>query len=63
MNGWYIASLIALALGVAGLIWGWVSASHGTNPDDYGGAIGGVILIVIGAAVSAVLAAIGWALS
>lgn len=59
MNGWYFASLISLALGVAGLAYGWYDASTTTNPDDYGGAIGGIIMLAIGAAVAAVLALIG----
>lgn len=59
MNGWYFASLIALALGVAGLAYGWYDASHTTNPDDYGGAIGGIVMLVIGAGIAALLALIG----
>jgi len=59
MNGWYIAALISLGLGIGGLAYGWYDASHTTNPDDYGGAIGGMILLAVGAVVAAVLALIG----
>lgn len=59
MSGWYIAALISLALGVVGLAWGAEDASHATNPDDYGGIIGGVVAIAVGAVVATVLALIG----
>lgn len=59
MNGWYFASLISLALGILGLIYCWHDASTTNNPDDYSGAIGGIIMLAIGAAVATVLALIG----